>query len=339
MQPQANNFSQQIAPEKPKHHFRATLITLAWLCLLAAIGANHQNITDWWRLRNYDAPATVAQLASDDGMTSYGRKVFYVNRPSIESKTSFAESCPSGGEQTIVLGCYRGGQSGIYLLDVTDERLNGVEQVTAAHEMLHAAYDRLSSSERSKVDAMLLDYYKNDLTDQRILATIAAYKKTEPNDVVNEMHSVFGSEVSNLPTGLETYYKKYFNNRQGIAAYATRYQAEFTSRQAIVAQDDAKLADLKAQIETKQSDLKSKLAEINSRQADLNSLRSSNNVDAYNAGVPAYNAMVAAYNAEVQQIHNLIAEFNDLVAARNAVALEENQLSKALQSDTTEISQ
>jgi hypothetical protein len=311
---------------------------LIWLALLGLAAANRQNIIDWWQLRHYQAPAAVAQLAAQDTMTAYARKIFYVNHAAIDSKETFVQQCPSNRrEQTIVLGCYHSNQDGIFLLSVTDPRLNGVEQVTAAHEMLHGAYDRLDSSEKNQVDAMLLDYYHHDLHDQRILSTIASYRKTEPNDVINEMHSVFGTEVASLPTGLEQYYGRYFANRSQIAAYGAQYETEFTSRQATVGQDDAQLASLKQQIDAIETDLKSKQAVINGRQSALNALRSGGDVNGYNAGVPGYNAIIDAYNAEVVQLRNLINQYNELVVSRNAVALEEDQLAKELTSDTATI--
>lgn len=314
------------------------VVLLVWLALLGLLAVNRQNIFDWWRLRHYQASAAVSQLAGQDTMTAYARKVFYVNRPAIDDKQQFANVCPSGSrEQTIVLGCYHAGQAGIFLLGVSDPRLNGVEQVTAAHEMLHAAYDRLNGSERQRVDAMLLDYYNHGLHDQRILNTIAAYKKTEPNDVVNEMHSVFGSEVAKLPSGLEQYYKRYFTDRAQIAAYAASYQAEFTSRQAAVAQDDAQLASLKARIDGLEADLKTRQATVDAQQAALLNERNANNATAYNAGVPGYNALVNAYNAELQTVQSLIAQYNQLVASRNAIALEEDQLVNELGNNLTPI--
>ncbi len=317
----------------------ALLLLLVWLAALGLLAANRQNIFDWWRLRNYQAPASVAQLASQDTMTAEGRRILYVNRPDISSKTDFGKSCPSnGGEQTIVLGCYHSGQSGIFLLSVTDSRLSGVEQVTAAHEMLHAAYERLSATERRKVDAMLNDYYKNDLHDDRILKVMDAYKKSEPNDVVNEMHSIFGTEMANLPAPLEQYYKRYFTNRAQVAAFAAQYQAEFTSRQDIIARDDAQLSDLKSQIDSLQADLKNQQATIDSRQSELTNLRDSGNITAYNAGVGPFNDLVDAYNAEVGQARVLINQYNAILAEYNAIAFEENQLIKELSPSQSTIS-
>ena len=324
-------------PKKhPSRLFSLTVLSV-WLLVLLAVAFNRQSIFDWWKLRDYQAPVAVSALATQNTMTDYAKRVFYVNKPVLENKTSFAKSCPNDSkEQSIVLGCYHSDQAGIFLLGVSDERLKGVEQVTAAHEMLHAAYDRLSSTDKQRVDAMLEDYYNNQLKDKRILDTIDGYKKSEPKDVVNEMHSIFGTEIANLPPQLEQYYKKYFANRSQVASYAAKYQNEFSSREALVDSADQQLATLKSRIETNEADLNSKQATLDSERQRLSSLRSSGSVTAYNSGVPVYNAMIDTYNKQVLAIRNLIDQYNQLVERRNAVALEEDQLVNALSSSDVE---
>ncbi len=329
--PNSQNYSQ------PRRGFTGLFLLLVWFALLGMVVFYRQDIFDWWKLNSYEVPANVSAIAAQDTMTDYAEKVFYVNQPAITPKGNFSEFCPkNGGEQTIVLGCYHPKQNGIYLLQVTDSRLDGVQQVTAAHEMLHAAYDRLSSSERDKVDAMLMDYYANGLNDKRIADTIDAYKKSEPNDVVNEMHSIFATEVDNLPVQLEEYYKQYFEDRSAVVAFANAYQSEFTSRQKIVDAADAQLADMKAQIDEINADLKSKQSEISSAQSNLNSLRGSD-VAAYNAAVPGYNRLVDAYNSEINQLRSLISRYNALVVSRNETAGEADQLTRELSSDVAPI--
>jgi len=317
----------------------ALIILVVWFSLLGLALINRQNIQDWWRLRNYQEPADIAQLASQDTMTAYAQKVFEVNRPAIDDKSSFAKTCPNNsGERTVlVLGCYHSDQAGIFLLGVSDPRLNGVEQVTAAHEMLHAAYDRLSSSERKKVDAMLTDYYQHGLKDARVRSTIDDYKKSEPNDVVNEMHSVFGTEVANLPSGLENYYSRYFTDRSKVTEFAASYESEFTSRQAAAANYNSQLTSLKSQIDNMEADLKSKQTSIDSQQANLVSLKNAGKYSAYNAGVPGYNALIDAYNAEVDSVKNLINQYNTILANLKAVALEEDQLVQELSTNVKQI--
>ncbi len=318
---------------------QSLVIVLVFIVALAAILYNRQSINDYWQLKNYSPPAEIAAIATQDTLTDYGRKILYVNHPQIYQKSDFGKFCPddSTKEQTIVLGCYHGNQAGVFLLNVTDSRLNGVKQVTTAHEMLHAAYDRLSSKERQDIDAQLMAYYKDGLKDQRLIGTIDAYKKSEPNDVVNEMHSIFGTEVASLPSGLEQYYAKYFVNRAQVAALSAGYQAEFTSRQAKVAAADAQLNSLKTQIDASKTDLNSKQAEITSKQEALLALRNSGDINGYNNGVPAYNALVSDYNNQVQSVKGLVARYNQLVEDRNAIALEEDQLIKSLSAQVSPI--
>lgn len=325
-------------PQKSSHNGFAVVVLLLLLAVLGGMVFERQNFLDWWHLRNYQAPAAVAQLASADTMTSYARKVFYVNEPQLEAKSNFTQ-CSANKEQTIVLGCYHGGQSGIYVLSVDDPRLTGVEQVTSAHEMLHAAYDRLSARERQKVNAMLQDYYDHDLHDQRVIDTIALYKKSEPKDVVNEMHSIFGTEVASLPAPLEQYYAQYFTNRGAITTFAAQYQGEFTSRQAAIKNADDQLASLKAQIDSTEADLRSRQAALSALGKQLDASRAAGDIAAYNAGVPVYNRQVAAYNGEVDTVKSLIARYNDLVGQRNAIAAETQQLTDEISSQVAPIGQ
>ena len=332
MQLPTNNL---LSSTKRRHPLRAGLVL--FLLALSVAALNFQYLADWAALRNYLPPATISNLATQTTMTPLARKIFYVNHPELNAKVAFGNKCPNGErEKTIVLGCYRGNQHGIFLLAVSDPRLSGVEDVTSAHEMLHAAYDRLSAKDRTRINALLQDYFKQDLHDQRILDTIASYRKSEPNDVVNEMHSIFGTEVANLPVELDQYYQRYFTNRAQIVSNANAYEAEFTSRQRAVKQDDDQLAVLKDQINSGQVDIKARNATIVGIQKTLLAERS-NNSAAYNAAVPGYNKMVDDYNAEVQAVKALIEHYNELVVSRNNIVLEEAKLVNELNSTASPI--
>lgn len=309
----------------------ASLLVLTGLFGLAVI--NKQYIQDQLKLRNYQPSSTIEQLAADTTMTSSAKRIFYVNHPAVEAKADFAKSCNSVmQEQTIVLGCYHSRQAGIFVLDVTDSRLDGVEPVTAAHEMLHAAYDRLSSTDRTKVDAMLQDYYDNQLTDARIKQTIEDYRKSEPSDLINEMHSIFATEIHDLPQALENYYSQYFTNRQAIANLAIGYQKEFTTRQAKVAEYDKQLSTWSVQIESERTYLNGESEAITKQRNQIEGLKTSGNTKAYNASVPAYNKRVNEYNARVVAQQNLVNQYNDLVVTRNNLQVEVDQLVQSISS-------
>jgi len=265
-------------------------------------------------------------------MTDYGKHLFYINRPSLESKADFNMHCSDTTEETAVLGCYHGNRQGIYLYAVTDERLAGVRQVTAAHEMLHQAYDRLSDDERSRIDALLEAFYDSGQLNEDIKAKLDSYKKQADVVLASEMHSIFGSEVRNLPAELEGYYKQYFSDRSKVVGFSEAYRAEFTRRQELVKQYDAQLASLKRQINTNKSELEEKMSFLNSKEKEIDQDVASRNQTQYDADVQAYNETVQSYNSLLAETRQLISRHNDIVGKRNEIAVQEQQLQQALDS-------
>ncbi|MCA9325309.1 hypothetical protein KDA23_04575 [Candidatus Saccharibacteria bacterium] len=311
---------------------RGSWIILVALLLALGIGwSSRQSISDWFRLLGYTPTAAVSALAQADTMTPAAEHLYYINHPEIIAKDYFATRCTTS-EKTIVLGCYHSPQSGIFILRVSgDSRLDGVMQVTAAHEMLHAAYDRLSETERAQINGWLQDYYNHQLKDKRIEAAIASYRETEPNDVVNEMHSIFATEIIDLPPQLENYYQRYFTDRQKVAQFTADYRAEFTKREALVAAYDKRLKSLNSTIKANEKSLDQQADAIHREQARLDSLKSAKRYDEYNAGVDPYNQSVRDYNILLSKTKAEIAEYNQLVAQRNVIALETQKLSSELQ--------
>lgn len=310
-----------------------SLVSTTVLLLLVVVALlQREALFDTWRLHGYSAPAEISKLADETTMTSGARRLFYVYRPELNDRTAFNTNC-SGSEQTIVLGCYIKHQ-GIYLYNVSDSRLNGVIEVTAAHEMLHAQYDRLSGKERSRIDA-LTEQAARTVTDERFKQTIENYRQKDPSVVPNELHSILATEVRSLPPELETYYARYFSNRLAIVDMADKYKQAFTDRENEVASIDTQLQQLKKQIETLNSSLESQQTTLKNRYDDLQRQKQAGNTEEYNQGVPAYNQAVADYNAAVRQQRSLVTQYNDLVEKRNGLAVEENELIQALDSRET----
>lgn len=278
------------------------------------------SLYDAWRLHGYQVPAQVASLADDTKMTDSARHIFYVNHPQLMADSqTFRQACTTT-EQTIVLGCYHGPEAGIYIYQVKDARLSGVQQVTAAHEMLHAAYERLSANDRNYINKLLTDYYNTGLTDQRIKDTIESYKKTEPKSLVDEMHSIFGTEIASLPKPLEDYYKRYFSDRTAVTNLSAGYEAEFTSRESVVKNLEDQLQTLQDKIKSEESSLKAEYSQINAQRAQLDSYRSSGQTGAYNSAVDQFNALVDDYNAKVRSYQADVARYNQLVNQYNQTA-------------------
>lgn len=288
-----------------------------------------QEILDWWRLTTYQPPTAIQRLADNTTMISKGRDLFFVSHPEINAKDTFNTNCTNHGEESVVLGCYRAQR--IYLYDVTDERLQGVEEVTAAHEMLHAIYERLNEDTKKRVDEMLQRQI-DSMNDARLKEMIALYNKQEPGQLLNEMHSILPTEYASLSAELETYYKQYFADRQKVVAYAQKYEQLFVDSKQRIADYDTRLASLEARINANNGDLERRQRELHQRSAQMSAWESSGNIDAYNAAVPGYNSDVQAFNALVNETRALINEYNQLVDTRNKEVGAQNDLYNSLDS-------
>lgn len=286
---------------------------------------NSQNIIDWWRLRDYSPPSEIAELASNAGFSDLGRKLFYVHYPQLMQKDDFAKKCTVGSE-TIVLGCYISHQS-INLFDIQDERLAGGEEVTAAHEMLHAAFDRMTPQEQDKMETLLVDTF-NSLHDKRIEEIVKTYERRDKSVVANELHSILGTDVRNLPGPLEEHYSKYFSDRSKVVTLAEKYNDEFAKREDEIAQYDTKLAGIQGEKVQLESSLKLQKDALDRQRGELEQLKG--NPDAYNASVVSYNALVRSYNNDVTTLKTKVEDYNKLVEERNAIAVEERDLVKAI---------
>lgn len=286
---------------------------------------------DWAVLRGYEPSPLIQSLADDTAMTPYAKRLFYVNRPAVEDKTEFNEHCTDPSDQVSVLGCFTGNRLGIYIYNVTDERLDGVQPVTAAHEMLHQAYQRLSRKERARIDALLQHYYDTQASDT-LKDKIDTYRSSEPEHLLNEMHSIFGTEAANLPAELEEYYRRYFADRQRVLALHQKYQSEFDRRIAQINEYDTRLSELKTRIETNKAEIAASEKDLQARRAQMEADLAANRIIIYNAAVPGYNRSVQAYRSLVDKTNEMVDDFNRQLAERNALAIQERELEDAIDS-------
>ncbi|MDZ7786175.1 MAG: hypothetical protein U5L95_03575 [Candidatus Saccharibacteria bacterium] len=310
--------------------------------LIALVGGvllalwHKQDVYDWYRLRDYVPSAEIEALAENTAMSDYGRKLFYVHDPRLEDRETFNRTC-SHFEQTIVLGCYKSHQS-IHVFDVQDERLEGIEEVTAAHEMLHAAYDRLDDSGKKRIDRMVVSHYENVKKDlPRIRDTVLTYIESDdhgPEVVNNELHSIMGTEVRELSPELEEYYGQYFEDRTRVVEHAEGYAQVFVEQQ-------NKIEDLRGQIQQLETKLQGRRAEIESEGQSLQEearrlteLRANDQIEEYNASVLPYNQRLDAYRVKADQFNADIRRLNDLIERFNELAVEQKELNNALDSST-----
>jgi hypothetical protein len=311
--------------------FGSSIVFIIVLLASGLILWKHDPILDWSAARNYQPSSTISQYVLDTSMTPESKRLFYANRPLIEDKIDFNLHCSDTAAEVATLGCYTGDRRGIYIYHVTDARLNGVQQVTAAHEMLHQAYQRLGTKEKRQVDGWL-KAAQAKVQDPAILSQLDSYKKTEPGQLNNELHSILGTQVGQLSPQLENYYKRYFTDRSRLVQYYSQYQSEFDKRRQQIADYDSRLGAMASQIKADKQTLVVQEKSIDQHRNQLDDYLHDNKVSEYNAAVPAYNAAVAAYRDKVKAVNALISQYNSLLDERNAVAVQERELQQALDS-------
>lgn len=306
-------------------------LVLSTLLIVGAVWVvlNRQLVIDQIQLMGYAPTAEVTALADNTQLQQHGRNLFYASDPKVQNGADFNASC-SLHEQTIVLGCYKSQR--IYLYNIQDQRFNGIKEVTAAHEMLHAAYERLSESERRDVDRMLKPVV-DGMTDPRILELIDLYEKTEPGEKYNEMHSILGTEYATLTPELEAYYQKYFKDRSVVVRYAGQYQAVFTDSRNKIEEYDRQLGVLKPQIDRQNETLQRLQVELQSESDQLSAYRASGQIQQYNQRVPGYNARVSEFNALVELTRSQVAQHNSIVEARNQQVAAQANLYESIDSN------
>lgn len=277
------------------------LYTLAAVAALVWLVFNYQHIVDQVVVSQFKPTTEVSQLADEIQFTEKGKFLFLAAQPELNDRADFNRHCDKKAEQTVVLGCYLGPQR-LYVYNVDDPRLSGVRQVTAAHEMLHVAYDRLNYAEKKNVDKMvaaaLPDVQK---ADQDLAERLKIYDRTEPGERNNELHSILATEAAVLPAELEEYYKQYFVNRSIITTLAAQYDQVFD------------------EVQNQQNQL---VTELDNLAAEINNLS-----DEYDSQSTALSNDIDQFNAQSDRIESA-AEFNtarsELIDRRDV--LEEKRL-------------
>jgi hypothetical protein len=220
-------------------------------------------------------PEDVAAIAALTGMSEEGELIYRASTPEIEDDDDFNQHCAIEGGA--VLGCYYEGN--VYVYAVTDERLAGTVEVTAAHEMLHAAYERLSPDERERVDALVDDAIATIPDDDPIFDDLELYAPAQHAD---EWHSRLGTEFAELSPALEEHYARYFDDRPKVVELHVQATALFN--------------ELRAQIEALVEEIDALDPVLDARIAKYEAA-----IDAYNADVDSFNARAANGSFSSQQ--------------------------------------
>lgn len=217
----------------------ATLLSVALtVTLLGRVGTGLPDawMSTWSDLTEQrDVPEDIPALADAAFMSDEGRAIFYDARPQIVDVKQVADLCEKphseGGRAEVesleIGGCYIGdgtGDGAIVLAAPADSRLAHGLVTVAAHEMLHAAWDRMGLLEKEDLVPLLeaevaaLDA-GNPIHDQ-ISWSVGGHERARPT----ELFAYVGTQVwrdGGLDPRLEEIYGRFISDRAGLVAVYT----------------------------------------------------------------------------------------------------------------------
>ena len=307
------------------------LIAFAYIFILY-----RQNIIDQIIVWQYHPSTEISGLIERAGMNDQGKFLFFASQPALypaKDASIFNKDCDRVESTTAILGCYSNFR--IYIYDVTDKQLDGVREVTAAHETLHAVYARMNSDEKTKVDNLIESEYKQLKNNKELADLVAFYNRTEPGQRDNELHSIIGTEIASINPELETHYSKYFSNRQKVVSLNAKYIGVFNQLKiradALLAQYNA----LSSNISTRLSQYNSDVEVFNNDVAAFNQRANNQGFSSQDQFTSERNALVAR-SAELATVRNVIIQDTNkleaILKAYNSIASESKKLYNVIDS-------
>jgi len=280
---------------------------LAWGVSWAV--TNQQWISDRAIARQFVPDQALQHYVTDASLTAEGEVYLYASLPQIVPAGEFDRYCSRDEPGIGVLGCYRLGEKTIYLYDVTDERLEAMEPVIAAHEMLHAAWDRFSQEEKDALGLLLEEALAALPSDHPMYERIANYEAHDVTSRIPELYSLMGTEVESLPAALEAHYSRFIADRQAVVALAKQVYDIFDNFGAEVQHIVDDLSDRSDIIDALKATYESDAAILGA------------DISVYNDRVARYNdgEDVAGANKFDQERDNLIARQAELAAERDTI--------------------
>ncbi len=321
---------------KKRHSFGGVLagsiFSLIMFGLAAFLILNRQYIYDQWNVWHYQPSSTINTISQRAGLSDKGKFYLAASDAVVEDAAQFNKDCVRQEAKNPILGCYT--NSHIYIYNVTSSELDGIEEVTAAHEMLHAAWDRLSSSEKTRIGNMLDAEYAKIATPE-LKARMDYYNRNEAGERQNELHSILGTEFGNLTPALESYYSQYFTDRAKVVALHDKYESVFTQ---LTTQADTlynQLIDLGKKITAKSAAYNADAAALSAAIQDFNRRAQAGSFTStvqFNSERAALLARTAALEAERTSLNAQISSYNDMYAKYQALTVRTQQLNNSIDS-------
>ncbi|UOQ58598.1 hypothetical protein MUN78_07175 [Leucobacter allii] len=245
-------------------------VFLAVVALVVCAVTQRQLISDQFAAMTFEPSARVVELVDELNLTDAGERTLLATRPTVDASQHFNDQCAGvdHSEQGHVLGCYTGDR--IHLFGVTDPRVSGIVEVTAAHELLHAVYARLAEGDRMALAQRLrTEYDALAEHDDALRERMSIYEHLSDTAFANELHSVLGTEVRELPEWLEEHYATWFADRGALVDRFDAYHSVFVGLQREADALEEEMETLRADVENRKAEYDHEVTEYNADAEEL----------------------------------------------------------------------
>ena len=229
---------------------RNIIKTIIWLIFLGAVAfaiINFQALKDTYFAMTFSPSNEISEIEKSLELTDKGHRIFFASSPVINTADDFNQNCKSAGEDVSTLGCYNGQR--IYIYNIDSEELKGIKESTAAHELLHAVWQRLSTADRENLIPTLESVYEKSSEDfKKTLKTYDESAKTE------EIYVRSATQIKSLPENLEKHYAEIFEDQDRIVDFYESYIAPFNAIEQETEALHAELDEIMARIEQGRAD-------------------------------------------------------------------------------------
>ena len=241
----------------------------------------------------------------------------------------------SHDSEIYVLGCYVTGDDMIYLYNIEVPELNGVRESTAAHELLHAVYNRLPFWEKNDLNSKLRKIYDSLDEKSDIKTSMELYSDEEFYD---ELHSRIGTEIKELPAELENHYAKIFNDQDKIVDFYNKYSGTFKALEKEMETLGSKIEEGKRYIDEETARLDALANELNKKIEDYNKrVAAGSNGSAIQTEGNNLQKEISELEDMYKKLNEYINEYNKMIDEYNSNVIQTNDILDSINSNSSKV--
>ncbi|MDB5162888.1 MAG: hypothetical protein JWO54_922 [Candidatus Saccharibacteria bacterium] len=311
----------------------AFVLSILTVGLAIWLFTNRQYVLDQLTVWSYHPSASIASLDERVQFTDKGLFTFYATQPVVAEPSEFNSKCPRREAGSPILGCYTSDDR-IYVFNMSNVQLDGMKEVTAAHEMLHAVWQRMGTDEQTRLAGLLTAAYEKNASPE-LRERMKYYERNEPDAISNELHSILGTEVAGLGAELDAYYGQYFENRQVILDLHSKYNTVYQSLYSRADQLYKNMETLSASIETRSTQYDQDVARLSTDIDSFNNRANNGNFDSMNQFNSERAALISRSNqldSQRSAINRDIATYGQLYDEYQSIASQIEVLNNSIDS-------